>query len=342
MSFPYQSASSCIFDLAKKKRRRRKIIIYQSLKMATDRSLKATRDAILVAYSFDVIDDFEFALLYDLNKSREIFPFWKFEKFNLESLDEAQCRTEFRFIKSHIYELAVALNMPEKIVTEERVTCTGIEGLCILLKRLAFPCRYTDMVPLFGRNQTEICLIFNHVLSLLYHNHHHRLSSWNQWFLQPHMLQRFCESINNKGAPLQNCFGFIDGTVIPISRPGQNQRTVYNGHKRVHAIKFQSVALPNGLIGNLSGPYEGRRHDSTILRESNLLPDLQRVAFFNGQSLCVYGDPAYPLNIRLQGPFRRANITPDEVIYNQAMSKVRVSVEWLFGNIRNYYKIIDY
>ena len=29
---------------------------------------------------------------------------------------------------------------------------------------------------------------------------------------------------------------------------------MYNGHKRVHAIKFQSVALPNGLIANLYGP----------------------------------------------------------------------------------------
>ena len=28
---------------------------------------------------------------------------------------------------------------------------------------------------------------------------------------------------------------------------------MYNGHKRVHALKVQSVALPNGLIANLYG-----------------------------------------------------------------------------------------
>ena len=39
-------------------------------------------------------------------------------------------------------------------------------------------------------------------------------------------------------------------------------RVLYNGHKRVHAIKFQSVVAPNGLIANLFGPVEGRRHDS--------------------------------------------------------------------------------
>ena len=51
-----------------------------------------------------------------------------------------------------------------------------------------------------------------------------------------------------------NCFGFVDGTVRPIARPGEHQRVMYNRHKRVHALKFQSLALPNGLIGNPHGP----------------------------------------------------------------------------------------
>lgn len=29
---------------------------------------------------------------------------------------------------------------------------------------------------------------------------------------------------------------------------------VYNGHKRVHSLKFQSWAVPNGLTGHLYGP----------------------------------------------------------------------------------------
>ena len=77
---------------------------------------------------------------------------------------------------------------------------------------------------------------------------------------------------------MDNCFGFIDGTVRPlISKPGQNQcvayskilqyidcvsrilrryiySLVYSGHKRVLCVKFQSVALPNGIIGNMYGP----------------------------------------------------------------------------------------
>ena len=64
------------------------------------------------------------------------------------------------------------------------------------------------------------------------------------------------EVIKEKGAALQTCWGFIDGTVRPISRPGRNQRVMYNGHKKVHSIKFQSIATPNGLIANLYGPVE--------------------------------------------------------------------------------------
>ena len=67
-------------------------------------------------------------------------------------------------------------------------------------------------------------------------------------------MEMYAAAITATGAPLQNCFGFIDGTVRPIARPVDNQRILYNGHKRVHALKFQSVVLPNGLIANMYGP----------------------------------------------------------------------------------------
>ena len=35
-------------------------------------------------------------------------------------------------------------------------------------------------------------------------------------------------------------------------------------------------------------------------------------------------------------------LTPQMREYNKAMSSVRVSVEWLFGDISNYFKFIDF
>ena len=69
---------------------------------------------------------------------------------------------------------------------------------------------------------------------------------------------------------LQNCLGFVDGTVRPVFRPSRNQQVLYNAHKNVHALKFQSVAVPTGLVANLNGPVEGKRHHSAMLAESGL------------------------------------------------------------------------
>ena len=166
----------------------------------------------------------------------------------------------------------------------------------------------------------------------------------NQAWLSPPNLQSFADAIHNKGAALNNCWGFVDGTVRPICRPGRNQRLFYNGHKRMHALKFQSVFAPNGIIANLYGPVEGRRHDSAILAMSGLLPQLEEYSFSPaGLALCIYGDPAYPHRIHLQRPYeRRAPLSEKEQAFNQSMSEVRVSVEWVFGDIVNYFKFIDF
>jgi hypothetical protein len=101
--------------------------------------------------------------------------------------------------------------------------------------------------------------------------------------------------------------------------------------------------LRNGLIANLAGPYEGQRHDSTMLRESGLrLASLRQVAFHNDQPLCLYCDPAYPLGINLQAPIRNRELTPEVMEFNKAMSTVRVSVEWMFGNITKYFSFVDF
>ena len=89
-------------------------------------------------------------------------------------------------------------------------------------------------------------------LNFIYNNHQQRLTQW--FLLSPTSLQEYANAIHRAGAALDNCFGFIDGTVLAISRPGKGQRLVYNGHKRVHALKFQSESLPNGIIANLFGP----------------------------------------------------------------------------------------
>ena len=104
----------------------------------------------------------------------------------------------------------------------------------------------------------------------------------------------------------------LTGTVRPICRAGEFQRIVFNGHNRVHALKFQSVATPTGLVANLYGAVEGRRHDAAMLRDSRLYIGFQHHYYDqNGNLMCIYGDLAYPLRPQLQSPFR--NVRPTVV-----------------------------
>ena len=134
----------------------------------------------------------------------------------------------------------------------KRSAAEGLEGLCLMLKRMSFPCRYSDVIYRFGRPVPVLSMITNQAVDYVYQAHGHRITHGNNQLLNPAALQAYADAIRGAGAPLEHCFGFIDGTVRPISKPKENQSTVYNGHKRVHALKFQSVAMPNGLIVNVT------------------------------------------------------------------------------------------
>ena len=111
----------------------------------------------------------------------------------------------------------------------------------------------------------------------------------------------------------------------------------------VQAVNFQAVVIPSGLVANLYGPVKGWRHDAGMLKESGLLNILQRRAVTpTGDILCIYGDPAYPLRPHLMGLYRDHPLTPQMRSFNKAMSEARVSVEWLFSDIAESFKFIDY
>jgi len=80
-----------------------------------------------------------------------------------------------------------------------------------------------------------------------------------------------------------------------------------------------------------------------MLAESGLYSCLQQHALSpTNQQMCIYGDLGYPLRIQLQTPFRQPGLTPQMQQYNQSMGAVRTSVEWLFGDIVNYFKFLDF
>ena len=123
-----------------------------------------------------------------------------------------------RFRKDDIPRIVNSLVVGDEIVTYNRVRCSSLEAVCLLLRRLAFPnlrrlaCRFTDLILKFGRPKEVLCVIFNHMLNCLYERFGHLFTSFDQpWYSQPN-LAMFAAKIHAKGAPLTNCWGFIDGT----------------------------------------------------------------------------------------------------------------------------------
>ena len=80
-----------------------------------------------------------------------------------------------------------------------------------------------------------------------------------------------------------------------------------------------------------------------MLTESNLLPALEHNAVsLAGEEMCTYGDLAHPLRVNLMTSFRGAPLTAQMEAFNESMSNVRTSVEWLFGDIVEYFKFMDF
>lgn len=228
---------------------------------------------LMISFQNNWITEDEFVLLvYQANCSKNlIFPHADYDRFNLQDMDETECLREFRVRKLDVPRLADALGLPETLSCPQRTKTGRIEGLCILLKRLAYPGRYSDLIHRFGRAVPVLCMIYNTVEDWIYQHHHDKITQWNDSLLNSNALQLYADAITQTGAALTNCFGFVDGTVRPICRPGENQRIVHNGHKRVHALKFQSLTLPNGIIAHLFGPVGKRAADKQHIIRSVLL-----------------------------------------------------------------------
>ena len=123
-------------------------------------NLREAQDILLHCHVDNLINDEEFILLYDVTEpANPEFPYWTYPPFNLETFSDDECNAEFRFSKNNIYSLVDALRIPDEVRCPNRQSVDGVEALCVLLKRNSYPCRFSDLIPAFGRSVTELCNI---------------------------------------------------------------------------------------------------------------------------------------------------------------------------------------
>ena len=115
----------------------------------------------------EIIGEEEFVLFSEVHRPSNLpFPHSAYEKFSLANKDLAEYKADFRVEKKDVPLLIDALRVPPVFKCRNGTIWDGVEGLCIMLKRFAYPCRYSDIITIFGRSVSE--LIGNEVVDWMY------------------------------------------------------------------------------------------------------------------------------------------------------------------------------
>jgi hypothetical protein len=142
--------------------------------------------------------------------------------------------TYFRFRSvTDLRRLARALHLPPSFSVgsgKHTYLFTGEEGLLILLHRMSYPCTLSRMCWESGRGTTALSLGFRWMNEYIYNNFRHLHDDRSLLAWEPH-FERFARAVYQKargpdgsGIGLQNCVGFIDGTVQRVARPGSSYK----------------------------------------------------------------------------------------------------------------------
>ena len=144
-------------------------------------------------------------------------------------------------------------------------------------------------------------MICNETTNHMYDRWRHLLQTFNQNYF-PHQIYKHLLAVCMTMVLLWKIAGAL------LMRTGINQRVLYNGPKKVHVIKFQSVAAPNGLLASLHGSVEGE--DMTVQRwQDLLLPLLQQHATVpDGTALCMYAGTQHTLSDNNYKPIQGAHV----------------------------------
>ncbi|KZV95583.1 hypothetical protein EXIGLDRAFT_610471, partial [Exidia glandulosa HHB12029] len=216
------------------------------------------------------------------------------------------------------------------------------EAFLMLLRRLSEPARLSDIELMFGWERSRVSRMATTVARTLWRRWKHLLQG-DTARLTPAKLSEFARIVYDKGAPLTNCWAFLDGRRKRHLRPVRNQRICYNGWVRGHCEAYQSLDTPDGMHVHIYGPVEGRRHDQTVFRESGLPEWLDEHSVApNGDRLVIYGDTGYALTGNVIVPYKGAHLSREQDLFNLEMSRVREAVEWGFASVSRQWAYLNH
>jgi len=194
------------------------------------------------------------------------------------------------FNRADLLRMVPVLSISTAHTDRNRYAVTPLLSACVVLRRMAIPFRWQDLELLFGRYAPQLSEIFWEGMDGFLPERYGLLMGSLDGAFWRDRFALYADAVKDKSEALGNVVGFIDGTVIAVTRPGGdniNQRVVYNGHKRKYALKYQAVTTSCGLAMHLTVPIEGRRHDWTLYVQSVLDQVLSNVLSVNETQYCL-------------------------------------------------------
>ncbi len=256
---------------------------------------------------------------------------------------------QFRFRPHHFWEVLQALRWTEADGSP-RVLRIGKRGhhynvrcdhlLMVLIRRLAFPARWTDIKKILGGSKTTLCVMYNWALADMYWQYHGLVEDIHIW---KGKFATFAARLTEMGCPYHNLIGFFDGHFDPTARPGGDACRGLNLHDFQtysflhgdHGLMYQGCVLGNGMA-MCWGPYLGKDHDAKTYVWTGAAEDLHAISEELGTVYSFFADSAYPrgryMQVIIKSP-AGGSLSRTERRHNALMARFRVLVENLFAEI---------
>ena len=125
------------------------------------------------------------------------------------------------------------------------------------------------------------------------------------------------------------------------------QEAFYSGYHACHCIAFQGISFPDGMVV-LSGPEPGHFTDPMVWRDCTVRHDLEAIMQARTAAelrrLKLYADKLYSTNDLITAAYSIKNgpVQPWMEVRNSIMTRIRISVEWVFCNVVEKFRFLQY
>jgi hypothetical protein len=287
----------------------------------------------------------------------------------IDGWDEIRIPEDLRVhTRENLRRLFDGFQFPDKFVSKGRNVFSGEEVFLFGLYRLSHVSKYNqaDVHTLFGLSDPGLASkCFHCFLNFMVTNWGYLLTNNLDFWLPyiPDCARAIARKCQEKGCYFPeddfSIFSFIDNTMNACCRPGgvptmegegaprwhnYIQQAWYNGWKKLHGLKWQTVDLPNGMNFHVWGPFSVRHNDLYSLRHSDINDMVAALQVGRLVQYKIYGDSGYATSFHshLRARHSYNDNTDREILENRVMSSCRESIEWNYGEVGRFWPLVDY